>query len=247
MTTVLVHGVPETPRVWEPLLGHLAATDVITLGLPGFGTPRPSGFGATKEEYVAWLASELERLQGDGPVDLVGHDWGGGLVVRLVSTRCELVRSWVTDAAALADPEFEWHDFAKLWQTPGDGEAFFAEQLGQSVQERSAVFETFGVPAAQTAILGESVDETMAACILDLYRSALDVGMEWSPAFADVPAPGLVVQPSDDPFLSATLSGRAAARAGARVAELGGLGHWWMLQDPAAAASVLEHFWASLD
>ena len=28
------------------------------------------------EEYAAWMAAELERL--GGPVDLVGHDWGGG-------------------------------------------------------------------------------------------------------------------------------------------------------------------------
>jgi hypothetical protein len=38
---------------------------------------------------------------------------------------------------------------------------------------------------------------------------------------------------------------RAAARAGARVAVLGGLGHWWMVQDPKRAARALEDFWSS--
>jgi pimeloyl-ACP methyl ester carboxylesterase len=38
---------------------------------------------------------------------------------------------------------------------------------------------------------------------------------------------------------------RAAARAGARVVELDGLGHWWMVQDPARAAGVLDEFWSS--
>ncbi len=247
MTAVLVHGVPETPRVWEPLLGHLRAPEVVTLQLPGFGSGRPDGFAATKEAYVEWLADELERLQGDGPVDLVGHDWGGGLVVRLVSTRVELVRSWVTDAAGIAHPDFEWHEFAKIWQTPGEGEAFFADQLAQSVAERSAVFEMFGVPAAQTGVLGESVDATMAACILDLYRSATDVGRQWAPDFHDIAAPGLVVLASEDPFLSERTARRAAVRAGARLAELPGLGHWWMLEDPAAGATVLEEFWGTLD
>ena len=64
-----------------------------------------------------------------GPVDLVGHDWGGGFVVRVVSTRPDLVRSWVTDAAGIGDVNFEWHDFAKIWQTPGEGEQFFEQQL----------------------------------------------------------------------------------------------------------------------
>jgi hypothetical protein len=30
------------------------------------------------------------------------------------------------------------------------------------------------------------------------------------------------------------------------VAELAGLGHWWMLQEPALGAAILERFWASL-
>src|SRR5215469_1405212 len=95
----------------------------------------------------AWLATELERL-GD-PVDLVGHDWGGGFVVRLVSTRPELVRSWVTDAAGIGDVEFEWHDFAKIWQTPQAGEDFFAQQLAASTQERAGVFQMFGCPRSR--------------------------------------------------------------------------------------------------
>ena len=59
MTIVLVHGVPETSAVWEPLKAELGRSDVEAVRLPGFGTPRPYGFGATKEEYVAWLVAEL--------------------------------------------------------------------------------------------------------------------------------------------------------------------------------------------
>jgi len=80
MPVVFVHGVPETPEVWGPLRSKLSRDDVVALQLPGFGCARPEGFGATKEEYVAWLVAELERLQGADPIDLVGHDWGGGLV-----------------------------------------------------------------------------------------------------------------------------------------------------------------------
>jgi pimeloyl-ACP methyl ester carboxylesterase len=105
--------------VWGPVRNRLYRTDVVALQLPGFGCPRPEGFGATKEDYVAWLVGELERLQNDGRVDLVGHDWGGGLVLRVVSTRSDLVGSWVTDAAGVGDADFEWHDFATLYQTPG--------------------------------------------------------------------------------------------------------------------------------
>ena len=48
MPAVLLHGNPETPVIWEPLVSHLSRTDVITPQLPGFGCPTPDGFGATK-------------------------------------------------------------------------------------------------------------------------------------------------------------------------------------------------------
>jgi len=246
MTVVLVHGVPETAAVWDPLRRELRGAEVEALALPGFGVPRPAAFGATKEEYVDWLVGELTRIGGNGPVDLVGHDWGGGFVVRLVSTRPDLVRSWVTDAAAVGDTDFEWHEFAKIWQTPGAGEEFFAQQLAIGPEERGAVFESFGVPPDRARDLGSWGDEEMAEVILALYRSAVHVGREWGPDFRDVPAPGLVVVPSEDPFLSDAGARAAAGAAGATVADLPGLGHWWMLQDPAGGAAVLEEFWASI-
>ncbi|HEY5252955.1 MAG TPA: alpha/beta hydrolase [Acidimicrobiales bacterium] len=246
MTIVLVHGVPETSAVWEPLKAELGRSDVEAVRLPGFGTPRPDGFGATKEEYVAWLVAELERTSAGGPIDLVGHDWGGGFVVRVMSTRPDLVRSWVTDAGAIGDPDFEWHDFAKIWQTPGDGEEFFAQQLATSVDDQAPTFEAFGVPAGRARDLAGWADEVMAGCILDLYRSAVDVGREWGPDFQNIGVPGLALLPTEDPFLSADGSRVAAGRAGVEVVELPGLGHWWMLQDPVQGAAALTSFWASL-
>ncbi|MGI9119444.1 MAG: alpha/beta fold hydrolase [Acidimicrobiales bacterium] len=125
MPLVLVHGVPQTPVLWDPLRSCLGRRDVVALQLPGFGCAKPEDFDATKEDYVRWLIREVERLQGQGPIDVVGHDWGGGFVVRTVSTRADLVRSWVTDAASVGDARFEWHDFAKIRclsrAGPGDG------------------------------------------------------------------------------------------------------------------------------
>lgn len=245
MPTVLVHGVPETAAVWDLLRSRLARRDVTALQLPGFGCPRPEGFGATKEEYVGWLVSELDQRQDDGPVDLVGHDWGGGFAVRVVSTRPDLVRSWVVDAAGLGHPGFQWHELARLRQTPGAGERFFAQQLAQPVEVRADAYTQLGVPRGQALAMAAWLDHTMADCILALYRSAVDVGREWAPDFRDIPAPGLVVVPSDDPFQSADRARDAARNATAHTVELAGLGHWWMLQDPARGATMLERFWAS--
>jgi pimeloyl-ACP methyl ester carboxylesterase len=245
VTLVLLHGVPETPAIWDPLRACLDRDDVVAPQLPGFGCPCPDGFEPTKEGYLDWVVGELEALQGDGPVDLVGHDWGGGFAIRVVSVRPDLVRRWVVDVAGVGDPEQEWHALAKVWQTPGDGEAYFEAALQTPSELGASVLETFGVPPEHALAMAGWGDETMARCILALYRSAVEVGKEWGPEFHDVEPPGLVLLPTEDPFQSSRRSRDVAARAGARTADLDGLGHWWMLQDPGRVAPLIAEFLAA--
>jgi len=242
MTAVLVHGVPETARVWDALRSELRRDDVVALSLPGFGNPLPEGFEPTKDAYADWLIGEVEAL--GEPVDLVGHDWGGGFVMRLVSVRPDLVRTWVLDTGGFADPDFEWHAFAKLWQTPGEGEAFMEAWVAAPVADKAATFASPGPPSESVLAMAAAIDTTMTDAILTLYRSAVRVQDDWGPDFADIPKPGLVLVPSEDVFLDGDAARRSATRAGAGVVDLEGQGHWWMLGDPAGAAGLLEAFWA---
>jgi pimeloyl-ACP methyl ester carboxylesterase len=244
MTTVFVHGVPETAALWDEVRAKLDRKHSVALSLPGFGCARPAGFAATKEAYVDWLIGELEKLS--RPIDLVGHDWGGGFTLRVVSLRPDLLRSWVSDAAGIGDVEFRWHEFAKIWQTPGAGEEFFREQLAMPLDARAAAFEEFGVPPAGARLLALGTDDTMAGCILALYRSAVEVGKEWAPGLRSIRTPGMVVIPSLDPFLAADCAERTATACGAGITRLEGLGHWWPLQNPARGAEMLARFWSSL-
>jgi pimeloyl-ACP methyl ester carboxylesterase len=246
MTKVLVHGVPETSAVWDPLRSELALPDVVALQLPGFGCPLPDGFDAGKEAYVEWLVEELTALGHSGPVDVLGHDWGGGFVARIVSTRPELVRSWVTDAAGIATGGFEWHAVAKVWQTPGAGEDFFEGLLTQPPETVAPAFESLGMSAADALTMVSGIDSTMAGAVLALYRSAVNVGEEWAPEFREIAPPGLVLAPTDDLYISAGRSRQGSERSGAKLAELAGLGHWWMLQAPEVVAPILRDFWSAL-
>src|SRR5216684_1942786 len=117
MPAVFVHGVPDTQRVWDAVASRLNRKDVLTLSLPGFDCPMPAGFSATKEAYVDWLLGRLAAIQ--GPIDLVGHDWGGLLVVRAVSVRPDAVRSWAAGAAPL-DREYVWQTAAHVDPTMKD-------------------------------------------------------------------------------------------------------------------------------
>lgn len=239
MTTVFVHGVPETPAVWDRLRAQLDREST-TLTLPAFGCPRPAGFGATMQEYEAWLVAELEGM--DQPIDLVGHDWGGILTARLVTTRDDLVRSWVTDAAGAVEHDFSWHDTARIWQTPGEGEAFFAGLMADRTQA-AALLAAFGVPSADATGMAEAVDQTMVDAILDLYRSATDIGTEWGHQGHASPQ-GLVLVGGADPLGNVERSRGAASALGAELAVIEDGGHWWPLDSPEEAAEVLQSFWA---
>jgi pimeloyl-ACP methyl ester carboxylesterase len=51
MPAVLVHGVPDTHRVWAPLIQRLRRDDVVTLSLPGSGCGVPAGFAKELEAF----------------------------------------------------------------------------------------------------------------------------------------------------------------------------------------------------
>jgi hypothetical protein len=56
--------------------------------------------------------------------------------------------------------------------------------------------------------------------------------------------PGLALIPTDDHMTGPVGDAQsAAARSGAHVTLLDGLGHWWMTQDPERGAAALNHFW----
>jgi hypothetical protein len=59
--------------------------------------------------------------------------------------------------------------------------------------------------------------------------------------------PGLALIPTGD-HMTSPVGGaqRAAARSGARVQLLDGLGHWWMTQDPERGAAAMNRFWETV-
>ena len=244
---VFVHGNPETAAIWGALLAELGHPDAVTLSPPGFGAPVAEGFGATAEEYADWLAAQLEAM--DGPVDLVGHDWGGGHVMRVSMDRPDLIRSWVTDIAGCLAPDYVWHDLAQVWQTPGAGEEAVAALASLPLAERASTFESLGMGTSVAAEVAAAVDETMGRCVLALYRSAAQPAMArlGEKLAAAGARPGLVVIATEDGYTGGEDRARwSAERAGATTAVLDGLGHWWMLEDPVAGAAALREFWDSL-
>ncbi|MEL6982391.1 MAG: alpha/beta hydrolase [Actinomycetota bacterium] len=251
MTKVFVHGNPETAAIWGPLVDALVAggleDEVVTVSPPGFGAPSPEGWDPTPASYVAWLGERLEAI--DGPIDLVGHDWGAGHVYGLLSAAPELIRSWAADCAGLLHPDYVWHDMAQVWQTPDAGEEAVAAMTALGAEARQEAYEGLGLPAEIAASMALAADEEMGRCVLGLYRGArqparAELGRELSDAALP---PGLVLDATDDPYVASELGARMVSRLEASHLRLEGLSHWWMTEDPTAAVEGLLGFWSGLD
>ena len=119
MTVALVHGLPETWQIWDPLREVLNQNS-IAVALPGLGTERPAGFTATRDAYAKWLADELAKVE--PPVDVVAHDIGALIALRVVTAFNVTLRSWAVDVANIFHPQFVWPERVHRLQTPGVGE-----------------------------------------------------------------------------------------------------------------------------
>ncbi|MGW0499515.1 hypothetical protein ACWD0Z_30045 [Streptomyces sp. NPDC003007] len=124
----------------------------------------------------------------DGPIDLVGHDWGALLSARIATTGAVPLRSWVKDVACIYHPSYVWHDLAQTWQTPEAGEAFMAHALSvpaEHPRNTATAMRGWGVPEAHARAMNARLDRTMCDAILALYRSSTpNVFADWGPTTA---------------------------------------------------------------
>ncbi|VEG40671.1 alpha/beta hydrolase fold protein [Mycolicibacterium flavescens] len=160
--------------------------------------------------------------------------------------RPELLRTWASDVVGLFDPDYVWHDLAQVWQTPGAGEELVEAMMDGTVEDRTAQMADLGLPPDIATALARAQGPEMGRAILALYRSAAQPVLSEAARQLEKAAarPGLSFLATEDPYVGTEeMRRRAAARAGARTEVLDGLGHWWMVQDPARGAEVLTRFW----
>ncbi|MEU9173034.1 alpha/beta hydrolase [Streptomyces sp. NPDC048420] len=216
MPAVFVHGIPDTYHVWDDVFDHLTRTDVVALALPGFESPVPEGFTATKEEYVDWIIARLEEI--GSPVDLVGHDWGSAFTAPVASLRPDLVRTWAGGDVAVS-AALEWSPLSKIWQTHGVGERWMAE---------------LDLPAFSEQIKGDGVPAHRA----DELVSRMDATMKDSPS--------LVFWGREDQYQPVELAESFAKNVKATNLVLLDSGHWPHLQQPRELADALTRHWESV-
>jgi len=240
VTVVFVHGLPETSEIWSPLRRVLDRYS-IAVALPGFGSARPEGFTGTKDAYAEWLADALKGLE--SPVDVVGHDLGALLTMRVASAFDVPLRSWTVDVANIFHPRFVWPERVHNLQTLGVGEEMLRtarEADPDDPQSTASRLVGGGVPRFLARVIGDAHDQVMSQSILDFYRSAVpNVSAGWWEEIRDpTRSRGLVLLLPDPPEQEA-MSLQVAERLGAETVRLDDLNHCWMAEAPEVVAPVL--------
>ena len=244
MSVLFFHGVPDTPAVWQPLLRALSVLKIKakTPTMPGFGSNYPEHFRPTKEGYLDWMfmqiEQEVERTQ--APVDIVAHDWGALLALRAVARRPDLVRSWAVSGAVL-EPDYEWHEMARKWQTPLLGELLMA--VTPKFALKRALIDA-GLPEDIAAREVQAWSAPMKRSILSLYRSAKTVAQDWTSDIDGFPDRGLIIWGEKDPYVGLSSARKFADRWSIPLHVEKDVGHWAIASRADAVAKILEQHWA---
>lgn len=246
---VFIHGVPDCPKIWEPLIEELALAkdDYIAPLLPGFEAAPPAGFSRTKDAYVNFLIKEIETVAArSGPVDLVGHDWGALLAIRIAGLRPDLIRTWAVSNAVYAAAR-TGHLAARAWAVPLLGELVML--LAQPPLMRPFLIRS-DMPKEMVEI---SIDlwkrGHIKKSIIGLYRSANGLDWrdsDWVETLMTLPRKGLVIWGETDPFGPVEGGKLWAAALGLPFAQIPNAGHWAIAERPEAIAPRLNDHWQSV-
>ncbi len=245
---LFLHGVPDSPAIWRPLLAALDLGDmpVAVPALPGFTGPLPAGFAATKEAYADWAVGQAETLfAAHGPIDIVGHDWGALIAQRVAMLRPDLIRSWVVSNAVI-DPDYRGHRIARIWNTPVLGEIFMALSRADKLAKGLAAQGMPADIAREEAEQWQNKDKRRA--ILKLYRSARGLSFEhdWARDLDRLPPNGALVWGANDPYVGLEVAERFAAATGVSLHIVEKAGHWAIAERPVEVAAALRTFWGAL-
>lgn len=234
---VLLHTLLADASVYDTILPRLSAQRRVTrLSFPGFGASEPGC--ETIDEFADWTADVLSALEISRDADIFANGFGGfvagGLAIRHGATFNRLV---------LADTGV---GFPEAGRAPIRAMADKVRGDGMQAVLDVAVARMFPLPyvEAHPEIIAErkrrlaSVDANAFAQTC-LALAALDHG----PNLFRIKNPTLVVVGLEDQTTPPAMSKALAdGIAGARYAELKGVGHCPQIQDPDQLMSVIGPF-----
>lgn len=252
-TILLLHGWPDTSKLWDGVVPELAAAGyrVAVPDLRGCGrSDRPADVSSYQLQHLVSDVAGIVGALGGDPVVLVGHDWGAALAWASAILRPDLASALVAisvghptsfRSAGLAQQLRSW--YMLLFHFEGLGEAFLRQN------DHEAMRRWLNHPRVDEVIAELERDGQMEAH-LRWYRANIppDVFVAEPRALPPVEVPVLGVWSSGDFALTEaqmTNSAGYCAR-GFTYVRLDGLGHWIPLEAPRELAREIVTFASSL-
>ena len=247
---VLLHGFPDTGRLWRHQVPALAQAGfrVIVPDLRGYGR---SDKPAAVEAYgLPALAADVLAVMGDAGVErahVVGHDWGAALawgLAALVGDRVDhlVVLSVGHPATFRAGPGFEQHEkswYMLLFQFAGVAEEWLS-------RDEWANFRAWSRHPDMDGVIADLEANGSLTPGLNYYRANLPPEVWLSPGrgLPAVAAPTMGVWSSGDIALTERqMTDSARHVAGPwRYERLDGPGHWMQLEAPDEVNRLLLDF-----
>jgi pimeloyl-ACP methyl ester carboxylesterase len=246
---VLVHGFPDTKRLWSKQVPALvdAGFQVITYDARGFGaSDKPEAVDAYSIVFLAMdVVAILDHL-GLPKAHVVGHDWGAATAWATASFAPERVDHLVAmsvghptafGAAGIPQREKSW--YMLLFQFAPQAEQWLTMNDGANFREwsRHPDFE---------AVRAELLRDGSLTPALNYYRANVGPDALVAPPLQLplVQAPTMGLWSSGDfALLESQMTGSAAQCAiGFRYERVEGPGHWMQWEAPAAVNELLVDF-----
>jgi len=224
---------------WRGMLSHLGEVRAEALDLPGHGKSETDHTRRPRRQ----AADAMLEVLGDGPAHLVGHSFGGGVVLRTALDRPEAVASVTliepmmfylldeddpvaiaegaatshyVDAVAKGDAERAAKEFMALW---GSGVAW--DDVPQSVRDYSV---------ARMDFVASSVDDVTGR---DKDQITLD-------QIASLPCPVQVIPGAQTRNSALVICEKIASRLSTRPHLVAGAGHMVPISHPAEVAALVR-------
>jgi haloalkane dehalogenase len=241
---LLVHGFPESSRMWEPLMAALseAGRRCVAPDLFGLGDSEDPG-PATYERNVEALTALHQEL-GLGRVALVVHDWGGFIGLTWAATHPELLSALViSDTGFFSDGK--WHGPAQAMRSE-QGEALIGaldrDGFAGLLRADGAPFSDEDVDAYWRPFAeGRGREAT-----LEFYRSMdFEKLAPYEPKLYELEVPTLILWGAEDKFAPIGGAHRFRKRiAGSELVAIEGAGHFVFEQARGATTAAVVEFLA---
>lgn len=236
-TLLLLHGITDSWRSFEPLLPHLPADwHVLALSQRGHGgSDKPVGAYRTRD-FAADAAAFAQAL-GLPPLVVVGHSMGATNAMRLAIDHPALVRGLV-GAGAFAS----FGDKTELKHFISTEIAPLADPIPRALAQAFQL-DTLARPVAP-GLLDTAIDESLRVPA-HVWREAFAQLLrdDFVSELPRIGAPTLLVQGSADAFVPAADTDRLLQQLPhARASVWPGAGHAMHWEEPARFAAELMHF-----